>query len=267
VKALRWALPFLVVLGFAFAANAAEVAIPPAPSAWVTDTAGFLTPQTVDTLDARLRAYQATTGHQILVYVAPTTGVAPTEDWTERAFARWKVGRKGIDDGLVMFVFPTDHKVRIEVGYGLEQTVPDAIASRIIRNTVTPKIRAGQPDQAVVSGVDEILGVIGGEAAPAPAVATAAPAYDEGDSDQSPWAVFAGILIALLICAGVFWLLSKLPEIKGTYISGGNSGSGWGDAFAIGGMLLGGALSGGGSGGGFSGGGGSGGGGGATGSW
>ena len=266
MKALRWALAFLLLVGLAIAANAAEVAIPPAPNAWVTDTAGFLTPETVDALDARLRAYQATTGHQILVYVTATTGSTPTEDWTERAFARWKVGRKGIDDGLVMFVFPNDRKVRIEVGYGLEQTVPDAIASRIIRNTVAPKIHDGQPDQAVVSGVDEILAVIGGEAAPATEVATPAAAYDEGDSDQSPWAVLAGVLIALLISGGVLWLISKIPDVKGTYISGGNS-SGWGSAFAIGGMLIGGALSGGGSGGGFSGGGGAGGGGGATGSW
>jgi uncharacterized protein len=266
VKALRWTLPLFVLLGFAMVASAAEVAIPPPPSTWVTDTAGFLTPPTVDALNARLGAYQATTGHQILVYVAATTGDTPTEEWTERAFARWKVGRKGIDDGLVMFVFPTDHKVRIEVGYGLEQTVPDAIASRIIRNIVTPKLRDGQPDQAVISGVDEILSVIGGEAA-APPVATSVPEDDETDSGASPAGVVIGIVIALLVVVGVFWLVAKIPQGRGPYISGRNSGFGWWDALSIGGSLLGGGFSGGGSGGGFSGGGGLGGGGGATGSW
>jgi uncharacterized protein len=157
VNAPRWILALVILIGLGTVALAAEVAIPPSPAHWATDTSGFLKPQTVAGLDARLRAYQSKTGHQVLVYVAPTTGGTPTEDWTVRAFARWKVGRKGLDDGLILFVFPTDHKVRIEVGYGLEQTVPDAIASRIIRDTVTPKLKAGQPDAAVTAGVDEIL--------------------------------------------------------------------------------------------------------------
>src|SRR6202163_1550294 len=153
MSAVRWAAALLLVmmLGVSAAAIGAEIAIPPSPSQWATDTAGFLKPQTVAALDARLRAYQSTTGHQVLVYVAPTTGATPTEDWTVRAFARWKVGRKGLDDGLILFVFPIDHKVRIEVGYGLEQTVPDVTAAHIIRD-ITSKLKAGQPDDAVTVG-------------------------------------------------------------------------------------------------------------------
>ncbi len=270
MSAPRWASALLLLLlGLSLAAEAAEVAVPPAPVAWVTDTAGFLNPHTVDALDARLRAYQAATGHQILVYVAPTTGLTPTEDWTERAFTRWKVGRKGIDDGLVLFVFASDHKVRIEVGYGLEQTVPDATAARIIRTAIVPEIRAGEPDRAVATGVDEILATVGGEATPAAATPSPAPtaSYDDNDSGQSPFAVALGVVIALLVVVGVFWLISKLPRLGGPYIAGGNSGSGWWDVLSIGGGLLLGGGSGGGSGGGFSGGGGMGGGGGATGSW
>src|SRR3979409_2141579 len=102
MRALRWALALLVLICVGSAANGAEVAIPPSPTHWATDTTGFLKPQTVVALDARLRAYQSTTGHQVLVYVTPTTGATQTEDWTVRAFARWKVGRKGLDDGLVL---------------------------------------------------------------------------------------------------------------------------------------------------------------------
>ena len=95
----------------------------------------------------------------MLVYIAPTTGDTPTEDWTVRAFAAWKVGRKGLDDGLVLFIFAQDRKVRIEVGYGLEGVVPDAIASRIINEVIVPRIQAGDLDGAVRAGVQALLAV------------------------------------------------------------------------------------------------------------
>src|SRR5271154_3306234 len=78
----------------------AETPIPAAPQAWVTDTAGLLSAQTVHEQNDRLRDYERATGHQILVYIAPTTGGVPIEDWSVHAFARWKVGRKNLDDGL-----------------------------------------------------------------------------------------------------------------------------------------------------------------------
>jgi uncharacterized protein len=277
MSAVRWALALLMLIGVTSAANGAEVAIPPSPAHWATDTAGFLKPQTVAALDARLRAYQSATGHQVLMYVTPTTGAAPTEDWTVRAFARWKVGRKGLDDGLVLFVFPADHKVRIEVGYGLEQTVPDATAARIIRD-ITPKLKAGQPDDAVTAGVDEILGTIGGDG-------RAKASEAQGKNDEAPGSRVtpmpvdpydtshanprgeilgetAGILIGLLIAIGIVVLIMKLPNPKGPYISSRSSDFGWG-GFLLGSVL--GGITGGG--GGFSGGGGMSGGGGATGSW
>ena len=266
MRALRWPLALLILICLGTAANAAEVSIPPAPAQWATDTSGFLQPQTVAVLDARLRAYQSNTGHQVLVYVTPTTGTTPTEDWTVRAFQRWKVGRKGLDDGLILFVFPTDRKVRIEVGYGLEQTVPDAIAARIIRETVTPKLRAGQPDAAVTAGVDAILGTIGSEArgkagdAP-PGRFTPAPVQPDAVASPLEEALgnALGIFLGLLIVVGFILLIVKLPSPKGPYISSRSSG------FGIGGMLLSGIASG--VSGGFSGGGGLSGGGGATGSW
>jgi uncharacterized protein len=153
-----------IFLSVAPTAASAEVPIPPAPTAWITDTAALLPAQTVADVDARLRAYEKSSGQQILVYIAPSTGGASLEDWTVRTFARWKVGRKGLDDGLVLFLFPKDRTVRIEVGYGLEGTVPDALASRIVRETIEPQMRAGRPDQAVTLGVDRILRLTGGEA-------------------------------------------------------------------------------------------------------
>jgi uncharacterized protein len=153
------------------AIGAAEQPIPPTPTQWVTDTAGLLSTQTIEQLDERLGTYETATQHQVLVYIAPTTGDTPLEDWTVRAFKRWKVGRKGLDDGLILFVFPRDHKLRIEVGYGLEAMVPDAIASRIIRETIEPRLRVGDPDHGITSGVEELLAQIGGESSTSGVVA------------------------------------------------------------------------------------------------
>lgn len=278
IRALHCAVALLALGGAVSAATAAEIPVPHPPARWATDTAGFLKPQTVATLDARLSAYEAATGHQVLLYVTPSTGDTPTEDWAVRAFARWKVGRKGLDDGLILFVFPQDRKVRIEVGYGLEQRIPDATAARIIRETMTPPLRAGRPDEAVVAGIDAVLGTLGGEprqdfdnggkagagdvvGAPRPNAAPVRTAEtpDSGATGEG-LGELVGILIGVLVAVGIIVLIMKLPASKGTYISSRGSGFGWG------GFLLGGVV-GGLTGGGFSGGGGSSGGGGATGSW
>jgi uncharacterized protein len=245
VRGLRWVVALAILIGLGTAANGAEIAIPRSPAHWATDTTGFLKPQTVAALDARLRAYQHSTGRQVLVYVAATTGDTPMEDWTVRAFRRWKVGRKGLDDGLILFVFSTDHKVRIEVGYGLEQTVPDAVAARIIRNTITPKLRAGRPDEAVSGGVDAILGAIGG-GAPRRNAASA-----PNESSASDWAVVAiGCVLSLLLIGGIFIVVGRMPRrgfSRGFFISSGRrsrrstfsvtgGGGFWGGGFSGGGF-------------------------------
>lgn len=253
----------LFALG-ASAALCAEVPIPAAPTHWATDTAGFLSPQTVEQLDARLHAYETTTGHQVLVYVAPTTGQTPTEDWTVRAFQKWKVGRKGLDDGLILFVFSSDHKVRIEVGYGLEATVPDAIASRIIRETITPQLRAGHADQAVTAGVNSLLGVIGGETSGQTGAPEAGSPTESSTSQPltglEVFIIFILVIVALAVIVGMVGWAARHP---GVFIAGTLAGSSRG---VFGGGFGGGGFSGFG-GGGFSGGGGMSGGGGATGSW
>ena len=196
----------MIVASFVLArsiAGAAEQPIPPMPSHWATDTAGFLSAATVAQLDGELRNYEQRTGHQVLLYVAPTTGDTPLEDWTVRAFAQWKVGRKGLDDGLVLFVFSRDRAVRIEVGYGLEATVPDAIASRIIRETIIPRLRAGDPDGAVLSGVHRILSVIGGAgpSAPSPAAVDEAPGTSQAPLDPLALVVVGILLFSFVIVA------------------------------------------------------------------
>ena len=156
----------MTVTALAWVVSAAVVAmtpVPAAPSRWVTDEAGLLSASARAALDDRLATYERATGHQVLVWVGRTTGGVPIEDFAERAFKTWQVGRKGLDDGLVLFVMTDDHATRIEVGYGLEPQLPDAIASRILREELAPGLRSGQPDQAVGAAIDSILATLGGQ--------------------------------------------------------------------------------------------------------
>ena len=224
---------------------AAQAAPPPAPQRWVTDAPGLLSQAAREGLDRRLEAYQKSTGHQVLVWIGTSTGGEVLEDWTVRAFAAWKVGRAGLDDGLVLFVFTGDRKLRIEVGYGLEGQVPDAVASRIIRETIVPRLKGGDADGALTAGVDRILKVVGGDA-------QAGQPQDQGGS-MPPLGLGAKILIAI-VGLGLLVLVVSHPGLAIWLLFSlfnGGRGGGFG----------------GGGGGGWSGGGGRSGGGGASGSW
>ena len=120
-----------------------------------------MSPGAVAELNSRLAAYQQQTGHQLLVWIGRSSGDVPIEDFAVRAFEAWKVGRQGIDDGLVLFIMADDRRLRIEVGYGLEGDVPDATASTIINDVIVPGIRAGNPDGAVTQGIEAVATAIG----------------------------------------------------------------------------------------------------------
>lgn len=230
--------------------HAAETPIPPAPTHFVTDTAGFLSPQTASSLDRRLEAYDQQTGHQILVYIGKTTGDTPLEDWAVRAFEKWKPGRKGVDDGLVLFIMSQDRKLKIEVGYGLEGDVTDAMSSRIINDIMAPRIRSGDPDGAVTAAVDAIVGLISKQGLPADQQARSA------RGERRPLTLGQLIIYGIIGLVILFILVTNPSLAVWLLMSMMNSGGrrdrdGWG----------------GGGGGGFGGGGGRSGGGGASGSW
>jgi uncharacterized protein len=224
-----------------------DAGIPPAPDRWATDRAGFLSSDTVAALDARLEAFERETGHQVLVYVGRTTGGAALEEWAVRAFEAWKVGRKGLDDGLVLFITSGDRKARIEVGYGLEDRVPDVRAYRVINEILVPGLRSGRPDAAVTEAVSSLLSLISGRDAGLGPGGTGTPSRSRrGGSAFNTILVVAGLIFFLILFITnpslALWLLFSM-------FSGGRGGGR------------------GGGGGGFSGGGGRSGGGGASGSW
>ena len=239
---------------FAATLYGAETPIPEAPTQWVTDAANFLSPDTVRALNFRLSQYEQRTGHQVIVYIAPTTGDAPIEDWAVRAFAKWKIGRKGLDDGLALFIFPQDRRMRIEVGYGLEPVIPDAIASRVINEVMAPRLQAGQRDEAVTAAIDALTGRIDKQSGAEPSVAPpenapGRPAPVSG-LELIFWGFIGIVILGILIThprLAFLFLTSILAGGGGTFRGGG--GYGWG------------------GGGGFGGGGGRSGGGGASGSW
>ncbi|HEY3448548.1 MAG TPA: TPM domain-containing protein [Myxococcales bacterium] len=225
--------------------------IPPTPTAWVTDRAGVLSPGKREALDHKLEFFERKTGHQIIVFIDRSIGPAPLEEWAARTFQAWGVGRKGLDDGAVLFVLADDHKARIEVGYGLEDRIPDAVASRIIDEALIPGMRSGDPDAALGAAVDRLVAAASGTPQePGPPVSSTA----TGSRPGAPGAPGAAQLIFLVVVGFALlvlfathptlalWLLFNLAS--GGRGGGGRSGRG-----------------------GFSGGGGRSGGGGASGSW
>jgi uncharacterized protein len=122
-----------------------------------------------------LREFEARTGRQVFVSIFPALPSPSLEDFTVRTAQAWRIGRKGLDDGAVLFAFVAERKLRVEVGYGLEDRIPDAIARRILAEHVAPPLGAGQPDAAFTAGVEALLAAaegrpLPGAAAPGPGV-------------------------------------------------------------------------------------------------
>lgn len=239
-------------------ARAAETPIPPPPEHFVTDTAGFLSEGTRRALSLRLADYQRATGRQVVVWIGKTTGGPSIEEWAVKAFEKWKVGRKGLDDGVLLIVMAQDRKLKFEIGYGLEGDLPDIAAGRIIGQLMEPRLRAGDHDGAITAGIDAVLKTLGGEkgvvrtqARPAPP--TRGPAHAPSIFHVI-FFVIAGIIFVIILITNPSLALYLLWALS----SGGRGGGGGG--WNVGGGGRGDDDS-------FSGGGGRSGGGGASGSW
>jgi uncharacterized protein len=151
---------------WAFAA-AADVAVPPL-SGRVIDQTGTLSASDVSSLTQTLRDLETRKGSQVAVLIVPTTAPEAIEQYSIRVAEAWKIGRKKIDDGALLVVAKDDRKLRIEVGYGLEGSLTDATASRIIDEIIVPRFRSGDFAGGISLGVNWIFAVIDGEKLPAP---------------------------------------------------------------------------------------------------
>ncbi len=204
-----FACTFAVLLSFGLGAAQAEVAIPPL-TARVTDLTATLDGGQRASLEARLAALEREKGSQIAVLILPTTQPEAIEQYGIRLAEAWKIGRKGVDDGVILIVAKDDRKLRIEVGYGLEGALPDVIAKRIIEEVIVPRFRAGDIYGGVADGVERIIGVIEGEPLPEPA----RPAFTNE---------FAGAFMTAIIVVMVIGTV--LRQLFGRLVGGGVAGT------------------------------------------
>ncbi len=273
-----WLLLWLLLVGSA----RAELAVPPLVTR-ITDQAGLLTAAQRQQLEQTLSDFEAAKGSQVAVLTVASTQPETIEEYGIRVATAWKLGRKGVDDGALLLIAKDDRKMRIEVGYGLEGAIPDAVAKRVIAEIITPYFKQGDYFGGIQAGVSRLIRLIEGEALPPPA---ARDVSWSGIKDMLPvafavvvfgssflgalfgrlfgasiaggivaiifWVSVGSLLIALLVGLGVFLFSILLGSGRGGY--GGYYGGGSGGGFSSGG-------------GGFSGGGGSFGGGGASGGW
>lgn len=129
----------------------------------VVDNAEILKPDTRRRLAGELQAHEKKTTNQVAVLTVPTIHGESIEEYAVRVFEQWKLGQKGKDNGVLVVVVPQDRRMRIEVGYGLEGTLTDAAASRIVRDVMTPRFRAGDYDGGVSQGVAAIIAQLEGK--------------------------------------------------------------------------------------------------------
>ncbi len=296
---------FLVpmVLILALQSAAARGLQVPKLEARVTDLAGVLTPEQAGSLESKLKQFETSDSTQIAVLIIPSLEGEELADYSVRVASAWRLGQKGRDNGALLLIAMKERKVRIEVGYGLEPKLTDALSRRIIENEIVPNFRRGDFYQGVDEGVSAIIEAVRGMYQPGRA--SSAGNGNRGRSTNG-WSLLVFLLVPMLWIlgtagkwgggilgggAGAYLLYSLMgftlvPMLAGAAIGSvfgvflgslvkagtrpstrGRWGGGFGGPFFPGGGISGGGFGGGGFGGGFSGGGGSFGGGGASGSW
>src|SRR3972149_6311410 len=197
--------------GFAVAADQVPV---PQLRARVTDLTGALTQAQLQSLEATLAAFEQKKGSQIAVLMLPSTRPEAIEQYSIRVAEAWKIGRSRIDDGVILVIAKDDHKLRIEVGRGLEGPIPDVVAKRVIREVIAPHFLNGDFNAGIADGIAALIRLIDGEPLPSPNRRAAGAA-----SDNDAGALFAPLLVATAVLGAFF---SKLfGRMAGAAATGG----------------------------------------------
>ncbi len=210
----------VVVFGLLPLANAQNLPTVPKLSARVTDLTSTLSASDKATLESKLQALEQRKGSQVAVLIVATTAPEAIEQYSIRVVEAWKLGRaavlgKKVDDGVLLLVAKDDRKVRIEVGYGLEGSITDALAKRIISEQITPRFRSGDFVGGINAGVDKLTGLIEGAGLP-----DAVKAPNSGGSTSSTAEDdLLGTLLPILVIA--FFSSMIFGRIFGSLATGG----------------------------------------------
>jgi len=266
--AKRWALaPIVALVAVLFALPALAAPKFPPLTGRVVDDAQILSPDAERDLTTKLENLETTTGRQLVVATVPGLQGYPIEDYGYQLGRTWGIGGKDKDTGVILLVAPNERKVRIEVGYGLEPVLTDALSSVIIQSAILPKFRDGDMEGGIVAGTNALVEQLSLPADQAKARIAEAGQPAKHKAQGSPIVGFLILLFVIFVFSSLFrgrrgrsGLSSALPWIILSALNNsGRGGGGWSGG--------GGGSDWGGGGGGFSGGGGSFGGGGSSGSW
>ena len=188
--------PWLAVIAATVStAASAQQPIPPL-TAHVVDSADALSAEARSNLEQKLTAFEERKGSQIAVLLVRTTAPEAIEQYTLRVAEQWRIGRGGVDDGVVLVAALDDRRMRFEVGYGLEGAVPDALARRIIAETIAPRFYEQDYAGGLNAGIDALIGLIDGEPLPVPV------ARESVSAD--PFSALPIVLILAVVCAPLF---------------------------------------------------------------
>ena len=146
-------------------ASLAQQAVP-RNDGWITDGAGFLTPQQEQALEALMESYKVGSGHEIALLTVPDLSGKSLEQYALEVSREWGLGEKGRNNGALLFVAKAERKIRIEVGRGLEGNLTDSISGRIIRDVIAPEFKRGRVYEGLRGGIEAMHAAAGGDYGP-----------------------------------------------------------------------------------------------------
>ncbi len=188
----------------------------PQPTGYVNDFAGMLSPQTKGELESKLKDYEQKSGNEIAIVTVPNLQGTTIDNFAVRLFEKWKIGKKGKDNGVLLLMSKEERKTRIEVGYGLEPDLTDAESYGIIKNIIIPEFKARNFDKGVVGGVNAIIKAIAGN----DVTAIGGNSSDEG-SRMGGRSFVAFIKMGWLFLAVIFpWLAAVMARTRSWWLGG-----------------------------------------------
>lgn len=211
------------LLFFSFASFTLAYTPPGSPQGFVTDFAGLLSVDERSTVEQMLSVYEKSSGNELSVVTLQSLEGEPIENVAVELFEQWGIGKKKKDNGALLLIARDERQMRIEVGYGLEGDLPDALSHRIIRNTLVPAFQQGKYFEGIQTGLNQMIAALSGEPLQFPNETLGAEAAPE----------WMGVLVFMMIAFFVFakssWRHSR--GRGGWWLGGGSFGGGGGGGF------------------------------------